>query len=255
VIDVVLLGSGGWMPTGARQTCSTLLRADDHAVLLDAGTGVSHLVENPRLLDGVRNVDVVLTHFHLDHVVGLAYLPALGLSEPPHLHGPGQWLYGRPTREILEGLIGDPFFALDLASVVSDVEEIGETGRSLGRFEMAVRAQARHDAPTVALRFDDLLTYCTDTAYDEGNADFARGSQILAHEAWCTEAAPSARTTHTSAREAAMIAAQAAVGSLALIHIQPGFSTELLAAEARSTFLPVVVGEDLLALTPPQPGR
>jgi hypothetical protein len=29
----------------------------------------------------------------LDHVVGLAYLPALGLQQPPRLYGPGRWLY------------------------------------------------------------------------------------------------------------------------------------------------------------------
>lgn len=53
----------------------------------------------------------------------------------------------------------------------------------------------------------------------------------------------------------APVGGSTAVGSLVLIHIQPGFSAGLLAAEAGSAFSPVVVGEDLLALTPPQPDR
>ena len=52
------------------------------------------------------------------------------------------------------------------------------------------RRQEGHSTPTLALRFDDLLTYCTDTPYDAGNAELARGSRVLLHEAWATEGAP-----------------------------------------------------------------
>jgi ribonuclease BN (tRNA processing enzyme) len=33
------------------------------------------------VLAAVRRLDIVLTHFHLDHVAGLAYLPAIGVCE------------------------------------------------------------------------------------------------------------------------------------------------------------------------------
>ena len=54
-----------------------LVRRGEDALVLDAGTGLQRLVADPALVDGVRRLDVVLTHFHLDHVCGLAYLPAL----------------------------------------------------------------------------------------------------------------------------------------------------------------------------------
>jgi ribonuclease BN (tRNA processing enzyme) len=134
--------------------------------------------------------------------------------------------------------------------VVAGVEEIPAAGRRLGRFQMTARIQHLHDAPTVALRLGDLITYCTDTAYDEGNAQFARGSRILAHEAWCTQGARSAQATHSTAREAAAIAADATVDNLALIHIQPGFAVKTVVQEAGSTFARLTLGEDLLAITP-----
>ena len=84
--EVRLLGSGGWIPTSRRATCSALVRDDDHALAIDAGTGIGHLVEDPGLLEGIRRMDIVLTHFHLDHVVGLAYLPALSLPQAPTVH-------------------------------------------------------------------------------------------------------------------------------------------------------------------------
>src|SRR4051794_33546775 len=146
--EIRLLGSGGWIPTSTRATCCTLVRREEHALVIDAGTGLSRLVENAELLEGVRTLDIVLTHFHLDHVVGLAYLPALPLSEPPRIHGPGKRLYGVPTGEILGRLLGPPLFALDVPELASGVEEIREGDCAAGPFELRGRIQRRHNDPT-----------------------------------------------------------------------------------------------------------
>jgi glyoxylase-like metal-dependent hydrolase (beta-lactamase superfamily II) len=45
--------------------------------MIDAGTGIATLVERPDLLDGLDRLDILLTHFRLDHVAGLAVLPRL----------------------------------------------------------------------------------------------------------------------------------------------------------------------------------
>jgi ribonuclease BN (tRNA processing enzyme) len=246
--EVVLLGSGGWIPTAARATCSALVRSGDHALVIDAGTGIGRLVERPQLLEGVRRMDILLTHFHLDHVVGLSYLPALSLPTPPTVHGPGEWLYGLETAEVLGRLVGHPLFAVDLEALVAGVEELGETTLPLGSFEVATRVQPHHNDPTLAFRVDDLLTYCTDTSYDEGNAGLARGSRILVHEAWYTEDAPREEATHSSAREAARIARDAAVERLVLIHIRPAADERALVEEARSEFGSSEVGTDLMAI-------
>lgn len=246
--EAVLLGSGGWMPTSARETCCALLRRGEHAVVIDAGTGMRHMVERPELLAGATSVDIVLTHFHLDHVVGLAYLPALSPATLSRIHAPGRWLYGPTSADILARLIGPPFFALPLAEMVADVVEIDEHGASIGSFQMSARAQRRHDAPTAALRFDDVLAYCTDTAYDEENAIFARGCRTLAHEAWRTEGSGAAEATHSSARDAARVAADAGVERLVLTHIRPGCDVDALVAEASGVFPETVPGVDLLTI-------
>jgi ribonuclease BN (tRNA processing enzyme) len=247
--SAVLLGSGGWIPTDARATCSALVRSGDRALVIDAGTGIRRLVERPELLDGVERMDVVLTHFHLDHVVGLAYFPALPLPSPPTIHGPGQWLYGLRSQDVLGRLVGHPLFALGLDELTSGVEEIDPAGLALGPFRVAARRQELHDDPTLALRVDDLLTYCTDTAADDGNVEFARGSRTLVHEAWYTEDAPSAEATHSSAAGAARIALEAEVERLVLIHVRPvGGDESALLAEARAVFERSEVGADLLAL-------
>jgi ribonuclease BN (tRNA processing enzyme) len=244
----LLLGSGGWIPTSKRETCSALVRNGRHALLIDAGTGLSRLVDDPGLLEGAEAVDIVITHFHLDHVVGLAYLPALGLAESPRLHAPGRRLYGENSEDILERLVGAPLFALDLPALVSEVCEIGEGPFDVGPWTLRTRRQERHNHPTLALRLEDELTYCTDTAYDEGNAAFAAGSRVLCHEAWFTEDAPREESTHSSAAQAAELALAAGVDALVLIHVRPGADDAPLLEEARSRFAGAVVGADLMGL-------
>lgn len=214
--------------------------------MLDAGTGLARLVEDSELLAGVMTLDVVLTHFHLDHVVGLAYLPALQGLERLRIFGPGEWLYGTPSAAVLDRLTAPPFFAVQLSSAVSAIEEISEPGLALGELELRVRPQRRHSDPTLALRVGDELAYCTDTAYDEENVEFAGGARILAHEAWWTEGAPREESTHSSARQAALVARDAGVEQLVMIHVRPGADEAALEAEARQVFEGATVGSDLL---------
>jgi hypothetical protein len=77
-------------------------------VLLDAGTGLRRLVTEPSLLEGIESVQVLLSHFHLDHVVGLTYLSALPSRQPVQVFGPGRWLYETKTQEVLGRLITLP---------------------------------------------------------------------------------------------------------------------------------------------------
>ena len=198
----VLLGSGGWIPTSTRETCCVYLRKGPDVLFLDAGSGMRHAVEREELLTGARSVHIALSHFHLDHVVGLGYLPALRLPSPPVLWGPGQALYGNSTGRILSHILEPPFFTPGIASLFTNIGELAEGENQCGAFSVRTRRQPRHSEPTFAFRIDDLIAYCTDTAYDEDNAVFARNCAVLFHEAWSAESGPNA-DIHTSARETA----------------------------------------------------
>lgn len=244
-MDCVLLGSGGWLPTSRRETCCALFRDGSNALLVDAGTGLSRLVEQPAPIAGVERLGIVLTHFHLDHVVGLSYLPALALPAPPTLWGPGRRLYDTPTEAVLERLLGAPLFALEPLDLLAGVHEIPEGSFSAAGIEIDTRTQPRHAHPTVALRIGDAATYCTDTAFDPENAGFAQGTSVLLHEAWhaldsCDDAG------HTAAGEAARLAEQAGVDRLVLIHVNPLLADDnALEHVARARFAASEVGRDL----------
>jgi ribonuclease BN (tRNA processing enzyme) len=242
---LTILGCGGWLPAHGRQTACALLRGGDSAIMIDAGTGVGRLVERPELLDGVQRLDILLTHFHLDHVAGLAYLPAVCVCEDTTIWGPGSLLYGTPTHELLERVSQEPFHPVALEEQDITVRDLPAGELELDGVRIDLRRQDRHSAPSLGFRFGDAFTWVTDTAYDPDSARFAAGCSMLAHEAWYTSAAPRNVDIHSSVAEAAKVALEAGIGRLLLIHAPP-FKPALddLLLEAQSELPQAVLAED-----------
>jgi ribonuclease BN (tRNA processing enzyme) len=218
------LGSGGWIPTSQRETCCYAIRRASSLLVLDAGTGMRRLLDRGDLLEGADEIHVVLTHFHLDHVVGLGYLPAIARPEQVTVWGPGSWLYGSPTAALLERILESPLYSAGVAGIASRVGELDEGHVTCAGFTVWTRPQRLHSAPTVALRIEDAVTYCTDTAFDPENVALARSSQLLLHEAWQAGVGSDDRI-HSSAEQAGRIARQAGVSGLRLIHVNPLLDT------------------------------
>src|SRR5262249_7167429 len=162
-----------------------------------------------------------LTHFHLDHVAGLAALPAVGLCHRTTVWGPGKLLYGSPTREVLDRLTHEPVHPVPFEQQDIDVRDLPGDDVEVAGMRAAPRRQDRHSPPTLAFRFDDQLAWITDTAYDPASASFAQGCELLAHEAWFTTAEPRNADIHSSAAEAAQVADDADAERLLLIHLPP----------------------------------
>jgi ribonuclease BN (tRNA processing enzyme) len=247
-----ILGSGGFVPTGTRETSSLLLRDDagEAAVVVDAGTGLRRLItDRAELLGGRTRLEVLLTHFHIDHVCGLAYLTELtgpgGMDVT--VRGPGAELYDMPTAEVLNRLFAPPIMPVDLAQLGVAVGELGvgdDLGGLAADFGIRTRRQDRHTHPTLAIRAGDALTWCTDTEDDPLTVDFARGSRVLAHDAWGPPAAPG----HAVPAAAAQVAVDAGAQRLVLIHVPPNADEAALEREARAVHPHVTVATDLLDL-------
>lgn len=246
-MTIRLLGSGGWMPTDRRETACVYLREGADVLLLDAGTGLRRLVTEPELVEGVERLHVVLTHFHLDHTCGLVCLPALKHVPAREVWAPGRLIGGRAGEDVIHRLLDPPFLAGDPGDVTrSFATVVHELSRDVevGPFRIELRVQPLHNGPTLALKVNGELAYCTDTAYDEENVPFVRGARTLLHEAfWSGDATDDVQ--HSAAGEAARIAAAAEVERLVLVHVSPlvGDEQELVAA-ARARFANVEVGRD-----------
>ena len=242
---MTILGSGGGAPSALRETSCVLVRDSDRALVLDVGTGARWLLAEPDLLGGIARIDVVLTHFHFDHVCGL---PFLQLLEPePTIWAPGSWLYDRASGDILAPLRRPPISPNDISGV--PVNELHEGTCSVGGFRVQVSAQPHHWAPSAGLRVEDQLAYITDTPYEVSSVTLARGVRHLLHEAWSTSSAPQSPDKDATAADAARVAREAGVGDLTLIHLNPTVDDfgEFVVDASRS-FDRVAIGEDRMRL-------
>lgn len=222
------------------------VREGERLLLLDAGTGVRRLVTSPDLVRGTSRIDICLSHFHLDHIIGLSYLPGLAAGKECVVWGPGRALYGTSTADLLRRVLGPPLFALAVDEFLA-VEELHIGEVRMEAFAMAVRAQEKHTHPSVAFRIGDDLTYCTDTGFDPENVSFAAGCRNLLHEAFYLDNPPDA--THSTPEEAARIAADANVSRLTLVHLPPQLDDEGdLLVKARAVFASAEAGKDLAVL-------
>jgi ribonuclease Z len=101
------------------------------------------------------------------------------------------------------------------------------------------------------------LVLTGDTAPSEMTRIAAHGADLLVHEAtFADEEADRAReTSHSTARQAATVAAEAEVALLALTHLSPRHPPGLLRAEAREAFERTVVPRDFDRIELPLPER
>jgi ribonuclease BN (tRNA processing enzyme) len=242
-VEVRLLGTGGWVPTDKRETSCVYLRSGSEVLLLDAGSGARRLVTEPHLMERVERVSVAFSHFHLDHVSGVAALA--GMDARRELWMPAELLAGIPASELLDRLVAPPFFT-GRAEVGEARELAGET--QIGPFGVEIRVQPQHPGRSIAIKVDGVLTYCTDTRFDSENIGFARGSRVLLHESF----RPGETTDdpgHTASGEAGRIAAEAGVERLVLVHVDPeGPEDDELVAAARDRFPASEVGRDGLVV-------
>lgn len=216
---LTVLGSGGWIPTSARQTSCYLITSGTEALILDAGTGFGALQIDPSLLDGVEKVTVALSHFHLDHVVGLGFVSARALGgRELTIAGPGSMAYGRSTRSIVEGQLLAPPLQTTSPLASARWAELGSDTLGFAGHEIETWKQTRHPLPSAGFRVADLVAYCTDTEFDPETIRCVAGVATLLHEAW---EPTNAERGHTSGPEAAAIAAEAGVTRLLITHSHP----------------------------------
>jgi ribonuclease BN (tRNA processing enzyme) len=249
-IKVTTFGSMGWMPINNRHTCCYCLEHKDSLILLDAGTGVVRLGESryAPLLEKYEKVYVILSHYHFDHLSGLIYLPLFLKGKEVHFAGPGKPIYNGGVKEILNKLISPPYFSQPIADFPMDVHfhDLGTGSADIAGLAVETVLQ-EHSDPTLGIKVEDSVCYCTDTACMDSTIAFAKDCRILMHESWfdgsdyrkmsraaaSDAAAQKGLATHSHVEWVANAALEAGVGRLMLIHLNPSYEEDRLEAMER----------------------
>jgi phosphoribosyl 1,2-cyclic phosphodiesterase len=260
-VKVTFWGTRGSLPSprpgtiryGGNTSCVSLQLSDGSTVVLDAGTGIHRL---GGFGPGTSRVDVLLSHLHMDHIIGLGFFGALfqpGLEV--HLWGPPSAMLNLHSR--LSRYLSPPLFPVRLRDLPCRLV-LHDAPR--GTFDLpgaAVTADlVCHPGPTVGYRIEAdgaTLAYIPD--HEPALADDAfpgrpewlsgfplmAGADLLIHDAQYTDDEYPGRVGwgHSTISQAMRLAEAAEVATLAAFHHDPGHNDGQLdrlfaaAAEAR----------------------
>jgi ribonuclease Z len=233
---LIILGSSNAVSSKDSENTHMVLVGRERTVMVDCVNNPIHRLEQAGV-DFNDLTDLILTHFHPDHVSGV---PLLLMD---------MWLRGRQKLINIYGL----HYTLDrMESLMSMYSweswpnffpvafhrlPASERTPVLDCDEVSIFASpVHHLIPTIGLRFElkqsqKVLAYSCDTEPCMEVVHLAEGADVLIHEA------TGAMRGHSSAEQAGQIASQAEVRKLYLIHYPTGnYTNQNLIAEARQAY-------------------
>lgn len=232
-------------------TACVSIEIDGRVLFLDAGTGIR--VAGETLAVRRREMFIVLSHLHADHVQGFPYFSPL-FDSTMTVHLPDHAHAGRrgSLLDLLDG-VRVPFGRAALrANLICPQEEATRHLTSQG-WDVASIAlnhpggalgwRVRHaDRSFVHMTDNELFADEPVTTFDEFVA-FCRGADVLSHDAQWTSAELAGRDGwgHTSVAQACELAIAADVRTLVLFHHDPARTddgVDQLCTEARRTLQP-----------------
>ncbi len=246
---LVILGSSNAVPTENRENTYFVLAGERHTVLVDCpGNPVVRLPKAGIPLSSLT--DLILTHFHPDHVSGapllLMDLWLLGRRDPLNVYGLADTIDRlEKLMDLFEWQRWPGFYPLNFNRVPAV-----ELAPVLENEEFRIFASpVQHMIPTIGLRVEQpgggkTTAYSGDTEPCSQVIRLASGADLLIHEA------TGASLGHSSAIQAAQIAREAKANSLLLIHYGGSdFDPCFLVAQAKNVFPgPVSLAEDFMTV-------
>lgn len=241
------LGTAKAVPDKDHENAHLIIDGGDRVIMVDcAGSPIVRLDQAG--IDPLSITDLILSHFHPDHVAGL---PLLLMD---------MWLMGRKDSLNIYGLkdvIDRTVKMMDLYDW-QDWDEFYPVAfyplPNNERMPLIITESLKvwasplcHMVPSIGMRFqfsEGEICYSSDTAPCESLIRLAEGVDILIHEA--TGEGPG----HTSPEQAGKIAQKAFATKLVLIHYPPKIDHEEWVRKARNHFDgEVIIAQDLMEIS------
>ena len=217
------LGTAGYHPNESRHTSCYFL--PEAGVILDGGTGVFRLAP----LIETDELDLLLSHAHLDHTCGLTFLLDVLYQRP--VKKLRIWGEAAKLDAIRAHLFSSLIFPVELEALWYAID--GKQEFEAGGATVTWRHQ-EHPGGSVAYRLDwgasegrdaKRLLYVTDTTGDTSNEaiEWYQGADLMMHECYFEDSMAewAQKTGHTWTSKLVEIAGRSSPKQLLVTHVNP----------------------------------
>jgi len=228
---------------GGNTSCVEVLGKDGTLLIIDAGTGIRRLgiaVENK-----IKQVHILLSHLHLDHIQGLGFFaPLYDATVEVHVYGPAQTSHH--LRKSLTKYLSPPLFPVLLSDLPCQLHlhAIGNGEFTIGQFNIMSQFVC-HPGRTLGYRIStstSSMAYLSDhepalaTSLTEDDTQWLSGYalakkvDLLIHDAQYTlhEYEERIGWGHSTIKDAIEFARRAKVKTLVTFHHDPAHQDNAL---------------------------
>ncbi len=244
-MKIRFLGTNGWYDTDTGNTVCILIETKDSYLILDAGNGFYKI---GRYIKQHKPINLFLSHYHLDHVIGLHILNKFNFKQ-------GLDIYGPPgLKALFNKVIKKPYsVALSGLSFKSRLHEITKTAVLPAGISYA---PLKHSVTCYGYRIcleNRIVSYCTDTGICDNFLLLAKNADILITECSLKNGQQNLSWPHLNPQQAASVAKNSMAKRLFLVHFDAGLylaSRDRASAQesARKIFKNTVAAKDDLRL-------
>lgn len=209
-MKIYFLGTNGWYDSETGYTLSILIETKNEFIILDAGSGI---YKADRFIKKAKPVYLFLSHFHLDHIIGLHVLEKFRFPKGIDIIGP------LGLTSAINTIVNRPY-SVPLKELGIDVRmhELNRKPRLSLNFEYR---KLLHSSLCYGYRFNienKTIVFCTDTGLCRNLLLLAKNADLLILECSFKSRQKNDDWPHLNPEEAATMAKEAGVRKLALVH-------------------------------------
>jgi len=242
---VSFLGTNGWYDTKTGNTVCVLVETKDEYVIFDAGNGFYKI---DKFIKGNKPIYLFLSHYHLDHVVGLHILNKFNFKQ-------GIDIYGAPgLKKLFKRVINAPY-TIPVSRLNTKIRLHEINANCL--LPRGIRYKPlKHSSACYGYRFiseGKIVVFCTDTGICRNLLLLASQADLFITESSYKNGQVDAKWPHLNPNQAARVAKKSKCKKMALIHfdafIYPDKASRRNAREsAQKIFKNTVAADDGLVI-------
>lgn len=209
-MKIRFLGTNGWYDTDTGKTICVLVETGSEFIIFDAGNGFSDI---DRYIKASKPIYLFLSHFHLDHIIGLHALNKFRFKQPINVYGP------KGLKRMFNTVINKPY-SMPISRLECKIN-LNEIGPNTKLPIFIQYAKLKHASLCYGYRLDiggKVISFCTDTGICDNLFLLARNADLLLLECSLRPGRQSPEWPHLNPEMAAKIAKKSGVKRLGLVH-------------------------------------